>query len=305
MRDFYRIGTLGIIALVALRVGIGWHFFKEGSEKIKTGTFSSEGFFKSSEGRLAGLFQSLVWDADGSIRLDGKNLIPHFRQSIDRLKDGLSLSQQQTEEFDKIQKQFFENLNEVYAQYDSEISKFQKSASRIEKMEESPIWRQISTLRGHQQKIEKERLAEVWPAVESIDALTKRFEQQVNAILSREQQGSSPQVRLLRPREAIFTTHTIDKILPVFDFTIGVLLIIGLLVPLASWLGALFLTGVILSQFPGDPGTQPTYFQSVEALSLVLLGSVGAGRFAGLDFFIWSLRQNRKAARMDSARTQK
>ena len=69
MRNFTRIGTWGLVAIVALRVGIGWHFFMEGSHKVKSGSFSSEGFLKSSEGRLAGMFRGLIWDYDGNIRL--------------------------------------------------------------------------------------------------------------------------------------------------------------------------------------------------------------------------------------------
>jgi len=305
MKDYYRIGTLGIIALVALRVGVGWHFFKEGSEKIRTGTFSSEGFLKSSEGRLAGLFQSLVWDIDGSIRLDAENFKPHFEQVLGATKQKYQLSQEQIQTLDKYQKQFFTNLDEVYLQYEPEISKYQKSTARIEKMQKAAVWNEVSSLRGHQQKIEDDRMSEVRPALESIDALTKRFEQQVGSIVAGGQQSSGYSgYRLSRPGQHVLGSQTVDRILPVFDITVGILLMIGLLVPLASGLAAMFLIGVILSQFPGDPGTQPTYFQAVEALSLVLLGSLGAGRFAGLDFFTWTLKQNRKAARGGSVESR-
>lgn len=301
MRDFYRIGSLGMIALVLLRVGIGWHFFKEGSDKIRSGNFSSEGFLNASEGRLSGFFHAMVWDYDGSTRLDEKLMVAHYTDLIEKAKSRFSLSQEQIGQLDKVQVHFLANLEDVYGQYASEISKFKQSAPRIEKMRETPVWSEVSSLRGHQKKIENERLAEVRPALAAIDALTKRLEQQVNATIAGGQQNTSSRFRLSRPGEVgLLSTQTIDRIIPVFDLTVGILLMIGLLVPLVSWLGALFLVGVILTQFPGDPGTQPTYYQAIEALGLVVLGTIGAGRFAGLDFFIWSLRKNRKLAHPES-----
>ena len=301
MRDFYRIGSLGIIALVLLRVGIGWHFFKEGSDKIRSGNFSSEGFLKSSEGRFSSFFQGMVWDADGSIRLDSAQLIPYFQDATEAAKKRFQLSQEQSDQLDKIQSQFFDNLRDVYSQYEPEISKFKQGGPRIEKMRDTQSWNEVSSLRGHQKKIQNERLSEVRPVLDSIDALSKRFEQQVNSLITGQQQQASSQFRLGRPGQGkLISTQTIDRIIPVFDLAVGILLIIGLLVPIASWLGAVFLLGVILTQFPGDPGTQPTYYQAIEALGLVVLGTVGAGRFAGLDFFFWAMRQNRKAGRLES-----
>ena len=56
----------GIVALVFLRLVVGWHFFSEGAKKFEydTGrhelkmTFSAEGFFNGAKGPLAGFFQS-------------------------------------------------------------------------------------------------------------------------------------------------------------------------------------------------------------------------------------------------------
>lgn len=300
MKDYYKIGTLGIIALVALRVGIGWHFFKEGSDKINSGSFTSEYFLTGAEGRMAGLFRGMVWDTDGSIRLDAEGYKTYFQKAVDSNPAKNQLSQEQLKALAKYQEQFFSNLDDVYLQYEAEISKFKKSVPRIEKMEKAAVWNDVSSLRGHQQKIANERMADVRPALQSIDALTERFEQQFSSLVAGDGNASGSRQRLGRPEQGILGSQTIDRILPVFDLTVGVLLIIGLLVPLVSLLAALFLTGVVLSQFPGDPGTQPTYFQAVEALSLLLLGAMGAGRFAGLDFILWSLRQNRKSQQPNS-----
>ncbi len=55
--------------LVALRLVIGWHFFKEGSAHRHDPTWSSEGFLKQAKGPLAEKFQSVVPDFHGWTRL--------------------------------------------------------------------------------------------------------------------------------------------------------------------------------------------------------------------------------------------
>ena len=54
--------------------------------------------------------------------------------------------------------------------------------------------------------------------------------------------------------------------------------------------GALFLGSVIAAQWPGSAGAAPVYYQSIEMAALLVLAAVGAGRFAGLDFFLYALR---------------
>ena len=65
-----RLGYLAIIALVFLRFVIGFHFYMEGTAKVREGGFSSTGFLASAKGPLAKKFQSMVPDFDGTIRLD-------------------------------------------------------------------------------------------------------------------------------------------------------------------------------------------------------------------------------------------
>ena len=66
----YRLGTLAAITLVALRLGIGWHFFREGTDKIQDPSWTAAHFFTGSKGPLHPLFEMLVWDVDGKARLN-------------------------------------------------------------------------------------------------------------------------------------------------------------------------------------------------------------------------------------------
>lgn len=295
MQNFSRIGTLGILALIALRVGIGWHFFKEGSDKIKAGNFSSESFLKGAQGRFAGFYQGMVWDYDGRIRLDQDLMLQKFDEGQAAAIKHFGLTDAQQANLKKEKDKLVARLKEVYVTHSEPILKYQKGEERIEKMSQSPVWNEIDSLRGQKDKIAKERMWLVNPAIEAIDVIWQQYDQALNNAASPEQLASG-QFRLRRPQEPLVSSQVVDRIIPIFDITVGILLILGLFVPLAGWAAAAFLVSVVLSQFPGDPGTQPTYLYAVEALALISLATIGAGRFAGLDFLIWAWRQNRTSA---------
>ena len=59
---------LALITILALRVTVGYHFFKEGTNKLKYG-FDASGFLSSAKGPFADQFKSMVDDHDGKKRL--------------------------------------------------------------------------------------------------------------------------------------------------------------------------------------------------------------------------------------------
>ncbi|MDB4357336.1 DoxX family protein [Mariniblastus sp.] len=52
-----------------LRIVIGFHFYKEGTAKLKSGTFSSAGFLSGAKGPMAPLFKQMLDDPDGKQKL--------------------------------------------------------------------------------------------------------------------------------------------------------------------------------------------------------------------------------------------
>ena len=62
-RSPYQIGKLAVLTLVALRIGIGWQFYKEGAAKFVDPKPYSAGFFSNAHGPLAPLFHDMIWDA--------------------------------------------------------------------------------------------------------------------------------------------------------------------------------------------------------------------------------------------------
>ncbi len=61
----YSIGFLAVLALVALRAGIGWHFFQQGLNKYENANYSSENFLRQAKGPLAGVYGSMIPDFHG------------------------------------------------------------------------------------------------------------------------------------------------------------------------------------------------------------------------------------------------
>ncbi|MEM7478346.1 MAG: hypothetical protein AAF483_25470, partial [Planctomycetota bacterium] len=158
----------------------------------------------------------------------------------------------------------------------------------------SQTWTQVSSLSGQRNRIETNRQTAVYDAIASVEAIWHQYEGGLNAIATDQQLKYAGEFKIRRPGEGIITSKLADKIIPIFDMTVGILLILGLLTPLASWAAALFLISVVLSQMPGFEGSTPTYFQAVEALACIVLACSDAGRYAGLDFLAWSYWQNKK-----------
>ena len=70
--------TLGIISLVALRLGLGWHFYMEGVAKLRSEQFTSKYFLQSATGPLAPLFHGMISDRDGQQRLNAEETIERW-----------------------------------------------------------------------------------------------------------------------------------------------------------------------------------------------------------------------------------
>lgn len=297
MQNYARFGIFGILALILLRVAIGWHFYMEGVDKVRGNNFSSEGFLVAAQGPLAPEFQNLIWDYEGRLRLDKTRVNTLFEDAAKQAVAHFALTDEQRKQLDRVRRQYIGKLNDVYADADEDIFKYWESVERVAEMKDSPMWNQVSSLRGQKETIEKERMVAVRPTLASVDAIWSQYEGRINSVATATQRQQAGYFYFPRPGEGPLNTRAVDQIIPIFDMCVGILLMIGLLTPLASWAAALFLLSVILSQMPGYPGSQPTYYQSIEALGLVVLATTDAGRYAGLDFIPWAWWQKKKAAK--------
>jgi uncharacterized membrane protein YphA (DoxX/SURF4 family) len=306
MSQYYKIGRVAVWTIVLLRVAIGWHFFMEGQSKVREGNFSSKGFLSAAKGPLAPLYHQAIWDYDGTIRLDEKAITEIFTGYQKKAVDYFVFTEGQTKDATALSEGSLAELKDVFAQWDEDIFKFNEGRQRIEDMNRDPMRLFVASLRSQKDKIETDRMNSVKPALGAIDKIMSNYQAKMNKIATEEQRklpdnkGFKPDVMMDLPGATMLQTDMVDKIIPIFDMAIGILLIIGLLTRVAALAAAGFLFSVVLSQFPGFDGTAPTYFQAVEALACLVLFSTDAGRYAGLDFLPWSMWQ---FARQDKVAT--
>ena len=89
--------------LVLLRLVIGWHFFWEGLDKFKSGTWSSEAYLREATGPLAPVFRGLAGDSLVDRLTPGPNnqfpeaLAADWNNYFEHFKTYYSLNKEQTE----------------------------------------------------------------------------------------------------------------------------------------------------------------------------------------------------------------
>ena len=309
-----RLGFLAIIALVSLRFLIGFHFYMEGAAKVREGGFSSTGFLTSAKGPLAKTFQSMVADFDGSIRLDtGKDREkPETKDdykngALKKAYDGFAaeaatlykFSDEQLAESKKIVEDCRKQLVETYSSYKAEIDEYKNGIPRIALLEKDDMHSNVASMLKQKDEIEAKWKALAKPALNDIDKISAELETRINA-LATNQQSTLDKKKLYAsfklPSTSPIDVKIIDKIIPIFDMSVGILLMLGLLTPLAGLAAGVFLASVVLTQFPGSHGSVPTYYQAIEMAACFFLAFSDAGRYAGLDFLPWSFwHRNQKS----------
>jgi uncharacterized membrane protein YphA (DoxX/SURF4 family) len=287
---------------VLLRLAVGWHFYKEGAQKIHDSKFSSTGFLSAAKGPFAPSFHSMIYDADGLYRLDAESTIAEWEAFRDNAAAHFGFDEKQQQRADALVKSYSAQLKSYLASQGDEIQEYYKKLERRDKYkgtahDEDPskaagyeAYNEVPSLRGQLASIEAEIKKQRDGWLRTIDSMWANYERDVNALATPEQGRGD--YRLLRVGRRSLDSVTVDRYLPYFDLIIGVLLILGLFTRVASCAAAAFLLSVILTQWPWAVDAAPTFNQTVEFCSLLVLAGTAAGRFAGLDFFIHLARLN-------------
>ena len=292
-----RLGFFSVLAIIALRMCIGWHFYKEGTEKIRSGKFSASGFLGGATGPLEDYYHDIVWDGDGMFRLDAGRTGEAWQANIDAMERKYGFSADQKKLSEQVLSQHQKQLAFVLDENAAAIEEYRLGSSRIDKMRDDPTRNEVASLRGQRDTIKSEWRSKSTGPLKQINQVWDNFEQALNGLLSPEQHRRGP-FAVNRPRLGFLDTSVVDKLIPYFDVTVGVCLLLGLFARPAALAAGLFLISVVLSQFPGWPGSQPTYYQAIEALACLFLAAVGAGRFGGLDLILagfWARRRGKIA----------
>lgn len=314
-----RLSIVAIVFLVALRFLIGYHFYMEGVTKVKEGNFSAKGFLSAAKGPLASEFQGLIPDYDGQFRLPqlrselgpedqspvgvdnnkvltNKRLFEYLDQYLANVTELYGFNDEQKTEAQTVVNNVKERIATVVNESGDKISEYLKGFSRIARNNEDEMRNNVASMRKQKDEIEGKWKALAAPTLAEIDKQLLALEKDLNAIATSEQIGEPAKFAAFQlPGAGSIDVRLVDKYLPIFDMVVGILLMIGLLTPLAGIAAGLFLASVVLTQFPGAVGAQPTYYQAIEMVACFLLAFTDAGRYAGLDFIPWAFWNRNRA----------
>ena len=279
---------IATICLVALRLGVGWHFFMEGADKIH-GNWSSVGFLSNAKGPLADTYKTFVWDVDGRYRLNLKTTLEAWDQFRARAVAHYGFDAAQTKKAVGVLKQHEGQLRWVLASNADDIASYFRNLERRQQQRARPEMEQVASLRGQGASLEGDIRRARGPWLATIDRLWAGYEQEMTALATSDQLGKG-KLDLERPGRGSMDTHVLDKVIPYFDLAVGVCLMLGFCTRFAAIAGALFLASVVTTQWPGSAGAAPTYNQVVEMLALLVIAATGAGRYAGLDYIVEAAR---------------
>ena len=286
-RSSYCISGLAAAAIVLLRVGIGVHFLAEGWTKLENPRPFSGGFFSNAKGPLAPVYRNLVWDPDGVARLDPEATLAEWDDYRSRIINHYGFDEKQQKSAADVVKRYEGRLKQFLGSKSDTIDEYYLWLDRRDKNSHDPS-RKLASLQTHDARIATETRKLYGELIPTIDRLWKDLENDLNAIATEEQWSRHGRLPIGKPGRGLVDSESMDRIVPWFDVMVGACLILGLFTRAAAVAGAVFLASVCASQLA--PGAMPIYNQAVEMLALLALAAIGAGRFAGLDYFFSGLR---------------
>ena len=283
------LGLIGVTTLVLLRLAVGWHFYSEGLSK-QGGNWSAAPFFANAKGPLAGEFRKMVWDADGTLRLDRDATMLNFAIYRDQIASHYGFDEGASKLAQQNYAASIEQYDWILATNESDLEEFRAGRERIKLLDtdrhEKSLRDGVSSLGEQRETIRREWMAKAAPTLKTIDRLWENYEETQNQLATSEQRQTSGRFALRQPPTHLMDTSVVDRILPYFDLVVGLCLLLGLFTPVAALAAAVFLGSVFLSQFPPQTGPSSSNYQLIESMACLVLAATGAGRFAGLDYFL-------------------
>ena len=279
-----------VAAIVALRVSVGIHFYLEGTTKLRDKKPFSGPFFANAKGPLASFYRGMVWDADGTYRLDGKATANYWADYQERIGKHFGFDDKQAKAAKSITDTYTKRLQWYLGSKREDIKEYIKQLDRRDENRASAARQGLESLQAHDARIEADRNSLKMPMLAVIDKMWVDLENDLNSLANDKQWQRHGRLAIGKIGRRFGDSEFADAVIPYFDLTIGLLLIVGLFTRVAAITGALFLASVCASQWPGYGGV-PIFYQMVEMLALLVLAAVGAGQFYGLDYVITGLRR--------------
>ena len=275
----------GVLALVLLRLGLGWHFFKEGSKKFQGDKFTSVYFWAAAKGPWAETFKNMIPDRYGRERLaDPERMLKIWTSHKDKIARFYNFDAKQMTEASQVVDRYRARLD-AYLETNKEVlSEYFLEVERLEKAKKEPM-REIPFRRDWIATKETELRGKMSGWVKDVGTLDQQLQVDVAALATPAQakRGVFTKIDAWKPWQDTVVKYAITAF--------GVLLILGLFTRLAAFGAIGFLLSVISTQPPWvyDADTQYFYYQMVEILALLVVAAMAAGRFAGLDYVLQGL----------------
>lgn len=294
-RRGFSIGLAGVVALVVLRIGIGWHFMYQGLAKLTNPDFSSRGYISQAKGPLADRYLALLPDYYGHERLDAEKVLAQWNAALGRATKHFGYSPRQTGEAEKLLALRRYQLEAFLAENEEPIKNYFAELERWDRAEADPRLSQVAF--QHERIIDQKKklLSQAQAWLGEVDRLTDQWLADLDRLATGEQRSRGP---VPHPRTEL---ERIDRLTIFSNLAVGVCLTIGLFTRLAALGGAAFLLTLVLSQwpwptvYPPDPPSAGSSLivnkEVVEMLALLALAATPVGRWGGLDFFLVPLRR--------------
>jgi hypothetical protein len=285
------------LAIIGLRLTIGFHFLSEGLDKLYNPKPFTGHFLANAQGPLAPTLKSYIWDPDGLVRLGYQPqesgyprvrfdpTVQYWTEYSGRVAKHHDFDEKQRERAGEILKEHVDRLKWFANTYREDLTEYFRGIERRDEQLADPGIQQVDSLRGQSEKWQADLRGMAGPLLRQVDGLWSSLERELNELAGR---GAKP-LRIGKLGRTLFDSEWIDGFIPWFDVTIGVCLILGLFTRIAGLAGAAFLATVIATQWPGAVGVMATWPQAIEMFALLSLVGVNAGQYGGLDFFVRAL----------------
>jgi uncharacterized membrane protein YphA (DoxX/SURF4 family) len=312
------ISGFAVLALVLLRLVIGWHFFHEGAHKVVYEprsrqlrmTFSADGFLTNAKGPLADLYRANTPDDHGWRLLlatprqnkPSPEAAPYgewaerieadWRTMVDKVKALSALSDEQKKQAEAALEKRRHDLSAYLETQAEAIAEYRHELWRLANWRRSPESGNVPFVDERIDAKASETAKSPAPWVSQVQQFDAELRDDLRTLLTKEQRETALTVSAmddtLRDGRAQ-RLHLVNVVTTSLTIGVGICLLLGLFTRTASILGALFLLGVILAQPPWIADAAPTMPQVIEFAALLVVAGTRAGRWAGLDFFTYSL----------------
>ena len=297
-----RLTLLATLALIALRVVIGLHFFLEGSSHLRDPQWSSTGFRRAAVGPLGDFFREplpepgdftgtvamlddrsteeaiAAWEA--SVVADWEQRLA-ARQAVVAADDAAAATEAAATALEATRAELTAYLEEVTP----DIEDYRGELARLAALRRSGGAEEIPYVidRIGDKRRELAGLAAGWKA--DADAFGERVVGRFADALS---PASRAAVASVVDRSDLWKA---DQFVSWSLVTIGGCLLVGFLTKFNAMGGVVFLGSVVASQPFWIPGAQATYDQWVEIAGLLVIASMPCGGWMGLDYFLSPLKR--------------